>query len=443
MGSSRQPLTALSIAALVVCLAGALAGCGGSDMALDTPGSSSDPTSPPASGASGAKQVIADEQAGTAADPRIVAADNGLGLSLLNLLDQSATANIAISPTSIGLAFEMLYNGAAGSTQSGMSQALELGSFSSAQDVDMANASLQAALMDADPNVTITIANSLWMQLANNPVSPSFTDVNENYYAAEIGDLAGAPANVNAWVSQATDGLIMQLLPAGDYASAVLILANAIYFKGAWTSAFDPSATASEPFTLADGTQVTCQMMQQQGNFAYYQGANFQMVRLPYGQQHVSMVIILPASGVNLGSFVAGMTVAQLDGWIAQLASSFTVNLGLPRFTTSYTTEPMRNDSLLPVALTALGMGDAFDANQADFSGIAPNVFVSDAVHQTVVEVDETGTIAAAATGITVSPTIAMPSVTMTVNRPFFYAIRDDDNGALLFVGLLEDPTAG
>lgn len=81
--------------------------------------------------------------------------------------------------------------------------------------------------------------------------------------------------------------LITQLLPAGAYGSLVLVLAYAIYFKGAWTSAFDPNATAPQPFTLADGTQVISQMMQQEGPFAYCAGANFQMVRLPYGQQHL------------------------------------------------------------------------------------------------------------------------------------------------------------
>ena len=443
MERTRHPLRALSALALLVSVAAALAACGGSSMSLDGP---ADPPSgnspPPSSGVTAAKQVVADEQAGSPADPRIVAADNGLGLSLLNLLDQNATDNIALSPTSIALAFEMLYNGAAGSTQQGMSQALELGSFSSAQDVDNANASLQAALMDADPNVTITIANSLWMNLSNNPVSPTFTEVNQTYYAAEIGDLAGAPANVNAWVSAATQGLITQLLPPGDYLNATLILANAIYFKGAWTSPFNPSATTSQPFTLSDGTQITCQMMQQPGSFAYYEGANFQMVRLPYGEAHLSMIIILPASGVSLASFVAGMTLTDLDGWIAQLDSSYTVKLGLPKFKASYTTEPTGGDSQLPPALTTLGMGAAFDPSQADFSGIAPHLFVTDAVHQTVVEVDETGTIAAAATGISTTTFAGGPTATMFMNRPFFYAIRDDDNGALLFVGLLMNPAS-
>jgi serpin B len=433
---NQRLLRVMSTLAVLVALATALETCGGGSETSSAPATATSSSMPIA------KEVLADEQAGTPVDTRIVAADNGLGLSLLNLLDQNATGNIAISPTSIALAFEMLYNGAAGSTQQGMSQALELGSFASAQDVDTANASLQAALVDADPNVTITIANSLWMHLAANPVLPSFTEVNQSYYAAEVGDLAGAPADVNAWVSQVTQGLIPQMLPpTGDYSSEILILANAIYFKGAWTSAFDPSATASEPFTLADGTQITCQMMQQHGSFDYYQGANFQMVRLPYGKQHLSMVVILPAAGVSLQSFVAGMSVAQLDDWISQLSAAYTVNLGLPKFKATYTTDSAQGTSL-PSALTALGMGAAFDPHQADFSGVAPGAYVSGAVHATVVDVDETGTTAAAATVIHVSSAIAGPTATMFMNRPFFYAIRDDDNGALLFVGLLMNPTS-
>lgn len=440
MARNRWSLRGLSTPILLVAFAAALVGCGGSDTSLD-PAGGSGAGNTPSQGASTAKQVVADEQAGTPVDPRIVAADNGLGLSLLDLLDQNTTSNIALSPPSIALAFEMLYNGAAGSTQQGMSQALELGGFADAQDVDTANAALQAALMSADPSVTITIANSLWMDLADNPVLPSFTETNQNYYAAEVGDLAGAPADVNAWVSQATNGLITQLLPPGNYRSMVLILANAVYFKGAWTTPFDSSATASEPFTLADGTQITCQMMQQSGSFGYFQGANFQMVRLPYGAQHLSMIIILPAAGVSLESFVAGMTVEELDGWISELDPSYTLSLGLPKFTATYSTDGGSGISQLPPALTTLGMGAAFDPSEADFSGVAPQLYVSGAVHETVVEVDETGTTAAGATEISASSLAAGPTATMMMNRPFFYAIRDDDNGALLFVGLLMNPT--
>jgi serine protease inhibitor len=411
----------------------ALAGCGNSTSA---------PESSQAADTNLPSAVAEAKASGASVDPAIVTANNGLGLSLLNLLLPNTTGNVALSPMSIALALDMVYNGAAGSTQQGMSQALELQSFSSALEVDTANAALQAAFIDVDPDVQIKVANSLWMHLKNNPVLPSFIDTNETYYGAEIGDLSGAPANVNAWISAQTNGLIPQMLnPNGNYSALIALIANAIYFKGAWTTAFDPSQTISASFTLTDRAQTTCEMMHQNGQFDYYQGSNFQLLRLPYGQQRLSMIIILPASGVSLTSFVSGLTVDDLEAWISELAPTLSMSIGLPRFTATYSSHPANGPSTLTPALSSLGMAIAFDPNQADFSGLAPDVYLSDVAHDTVVEVDETGTTAAAATVVGAAPTVVGPGVTMIMDRPFFYAIRDDKTGALLFVGVLEDPT--
>jgi serpin B len=327
----------------------------------------------------------------------------------------------------------MTYNGAAGTTQQGMAQAMQLQSLT-AQTVDTDNAALQASLISPDPQVQLTIANSLWMHLATNPVLPAFIQANQTYYGAEVGDLSGAPANVNAWVSAKTNGLITQILPQADYSKVVAVIANALYFKGAWTVKFDPTQTAATPFTLADGTQTTCQMMNQTGTYGYYQGSNFQMLNLPYGQGRMSMVIILPATGTSLNAFLPTLTPATLNAWFAQLQNEG-VYIGLPRFTATYT-------SSMKDALTSLGMGTAFDPNQANFSGLAPNTMISDVAHATQVQVDETGTVAAAATTVTITPTdVTAPLFTMTMNHPFLYLIRDNKTGMLLFVGALVNPS--
>ena len=215
--------------------------------------------------------------------PQIVAADNAFGLALFNALNRSATSNIAISPISIALALQMVYNGAGGSTKQGMSQGLQLQGLG-ALAVDKYNATLQAALIRPDPKAQLRIANSLWMHLRENPVLPSFASTNETYYAAKIGDLSGAPDDVNAWIAGATNGLIKEILPPKDYSKVVAILANSIYFSGRWTSTFIPSLTRAAPFTLSDGTEISCQMMHKTSTFPYFSGSNFQAVELPYGQ---------------------------------------------------------------------------------------------------------------------------------------------------------------
>jgi len=103
--------------------------------------------------------------------------------------------------------------------------------------------------------------------LRENPVLPSFASTSETYYAAKIGDLSGAPDDVNAWVASETNGLIKKILQPKDYGKVVAILANAIYFREMWTSTFIPSLTRAAPFTLSDGTEISCQMMHKTSEF--------------------------------------------------------------------------------------------------------------------------------------------------------------------------------
>jgi serine protease inhibitor len=408
-----------------------LAGCGGGSVSMTL---SSDPANPVANSSSTPPAVVQAENAGTTVNPAIATADNAFGLNLFQTLIAGATGNVAISPINVAMALQILYNGAAGTTQQAMAQTLQLGSLST-QDLNNANAALQASLLNPDPEVQIIVANSLWMHLSNNPVLASFTQTDQTYYGATVGDLSGAPAAVNAWASAQTNGLITNILPAGDYTSVVAVIANTIYFKGQWSTAFDSSQTATAQFTLGDGTQVSSQMMHQSGSYAYLQGSNFQAVSLPYGQGRFSMLIVLPNSGVSLSSFAAGITPEAISGWVSQ--SQMTQgSIALPKFTATYGVS-------LPPALSSLGMGIALcSSNMADFSALAPSVCVSDVEHKTLVEVDETGTVAAAGTTVTVGPTaIAAPLFTMTMDHPFFYGIRDDLTGELLFVGILVNPT--
>jgi len=423
---------AAAVAALLTA-AGLLGGCGGGGGGgadAQTPAT----TTPPTPTSASLPPAVAEAQSGqTAVDPNIVTADNTLGLDLFKILDQGSTVNVAISPTSIALMLQILFNGAAGSTEPAMSQALQLQGLSVA-DVNSDNAALQAALVNPDPDIALTVANSLWMHLSSNSVLPSFTQVNETYYGAEIGDLAGAPANVNTWISNETDGFITNILPPGNYSSDVAVVVNAIYFKGAWTQPFDPNQTSAAPFTQLDGTSVSCQMMHITGTFDYFTGATFQALRMPYGtNSRMSMFILLPDSNVSLAELVASLTSQALNGWISEL-QPMTGGVALPRFTATYGTS-------LIGGLSSLGMGVAFSPNDANFSGIAPGTFLSDVEHKAIVEVDESGTVAAGGTSGTISITAApVPQFQMTMDHPFFYAIRDDVTGALLFIGTVVAP---
>ena len=413
-----------------------LAGCGGgsdggSGQASTSPTSSNGATSPPPAVATAKEQNVP-------VDPTLVMADNAFGLSLLQtLVRESPNTNIAIAPTSVAVTLQIAYNGAAGTTQTAMAQTLQLGSMSVTQLNDD-NAALLAALLDPDPQVTLTVANSLWVPLSSNTVAPPFISADQSYYGAEIGDLAGAPADVNAWGSAQTNGLITQILPPDtNLTNAVAILANVVYFKGAWANAFDPSQTKAAPFTLANGTQTSINMMSQTNvTFPVLHGTNFAAFGLPYGEGRLSMIVVLPNTGVDFDTFVSSLTAADIQTWVGEMSSPAAVNLSLPRFTTSF------GQSLVS-PLSALGMGVAFEPGVGNFSGIYPGAFFSGVQHDTVVQVDETGTVAAGSTTGVVSATVIEAAVNLEVNHPFFYAIRDNQTGALLFTGVMMNPNAG
>ena len=422
------------MASAVLVAAAALAGCGGGGgVAADN--SVKAPTSLPAA-------VAKAKSENTAVNPALVAADNTFGLSALQALQaQHTSLNMTISPLSLSLALQILYNGAAGTTQKAMTQTLKLGTLTT-QQINDANAALQATLSSADPQAQLTIANSLWLHLHDSTIVPTFSAMDQNYYGATIGDLAGAPDNVNAWVNDQTHGLIPSILPKGDYSKTTAIIANAVYFKGEWTAPFDPNNTQSASFTLSDGTSAPAHMMHQDGTFAYLRGPDFQMVSLPYGQGRMSMLIVLPDPGISLGSLLANMSAPRLAASAAQMQDAYG-RVALPKFTAS-------SDSDMPAVLKAMGMGIAFSCPDslaagpvADFSALtSARVCVTSVKHNAWIQVDELGTVAAATTTIGVGTTaVRALQFTMNMDHPFLYAIRDDDTGTLLFMGTLQDPS--
>ncbi len=381
-------------------------------------------------------------QRGTSVDPSVVTANNHFGF---NLLGQLATAtpnqNVFISPTSISLALEMTYNGAAGQTLSAMAQTLQLAN-PDPDTVNQANSALQASMVSPDLKVTLDIANSLWIRQSDHTVKPAFIQANQTYYGSQVGDLSGGVPPINAWVNSATQGTIPTILPDSyDLRPVVAVLVNAIYFKGAWTTSFDPANTVNGSFTRPDGRSVSVPLMNQNGTYAYYSGTGIQVIKLPYGSGRLNMLIALPAPGSDWAAFRSGITEENLASWTGKMQQT-QGHVALPKFTISY-------GSGLYAPLTALGMGIAFDprqadfSNLADFSGLVERAYLKDVIHKTYLAVDELGTTASAATGITVGVgSRPVSSFTMTVDHPFFCAIQDGKTDEILFMGLIIDPTA-
>ena len=396
-------------------------------------------TSNQPSNSNASMETEANKSTDGAVDSRLVTANTSFGFKLFaEVANQDAGRNVFISPASVGLALAMTYNGAVGETKQGMERALEIQGMHH-DELNRAYAQLKQALESADPKVELNIANSLWARKGVS-FNPDFIQRDKQFYGAEVTALdfgdPGAPATINSWVSDKTKGKINHIVDQID-AQSILFLINAIYFKGKWSIEFDKAKTKEDVFSTGSGQQKRVPMMHQTGKYNYYEGKDFQAVSLPYGDGRASMYIFLPANGSSLDGFQKNLTAANWGNWMKQFIET-EGSIAVPRFKIEY--ETGLND-----ALKALGMGIAFDANRADFSGIvqgSERAYISRVKHKTFAEVNEEGTEAAAVTSIEMRTTSARIQRTfqMVINRPFFCAIRDSKTGTVLFVGSITDP---
>jgi serpin B len=234
--------------------------------------------------------------------------------------------------------------------------------------------------------------------------------------------------------------MIPSLLSDGDVSTETrLVLVNALYFKGTWQAGFDPGNTQTTTFNTSSSSQVQAPLMNQSGSgtFGLYQGTAFSIAELPYKGGKVALDIVLPATVDGLSALEAGLTGSQLQGWLGQLRQTQLQTLTLPRF-------KLNTQVALSPALEALGLTLPFDPTQADFSGMdgAHDLSIQAVIHEAVIDVDETGTTAAAATAVGESDAAgAIEYPTFVANHPFLFVLRDLGTGTLLFVGQVIDPT--
>jgi serpin B len=320
--------------------------------------------------------------------------------------------NLFFSPHSISTALAMTYAGARGTDLTRRTNDIE--------------------------GVQLSIANALWGQIGY-PFLLDFRDTLAESYDAplRLTDFDNAPEesriDINDWVSNATNKKIEDLMVPGTITPDTrLVLANAIYFKGTWKVQFDAKKTEFAPFYRLDGSQVKVPMMRVKEHFPYTEGMNYQAIELPYTGNALSMVIFLPREGM-FEDFEAGLSVERLDAIMARLCSE-KVQLAMPKF-------ELTSEFSLADTLAELGMPDAF-TGVADFSGMdgTRDLFIGHVAHKAYVSVNEEGTEAAAATGV--SMVLSIPAM-MTIDHPFIFLIRDIETGAILFIGRVMDPSEG
>ena len=367
----------------------------------------------------------------------VAKANTAFGLNLLYQVNATEpNGNLLLSPLSVSMALGMTLNGAATSTFDAMRQTLAFAG-QTQSEINTAYNGLLRQLRARDAKIEIGIANSIWYNTGF-AVFPTFSDTVRHYFDAEVRQLdfasSASPAVINNWVSQKTGGRIQDLIDQID-PQEVMFLVNAVYFKGPWTQTFQENATSSLPFRRPDGSTVTARMMSHDGSYYWVKNTNVQAVELLYGDSAFSMVLVAPAQGTALTPVVALLEPAKWDSLMASMQPG-RVMLSMPKFKFTY-------EKALKDALSALGMGIAFDPARADLTRIAnvrpENLYISRVQHKTFIDVHEKGTEAAGATAVGIGVTSMPPE--LKFDRPFMFAIRERSTGTLLFVGRVVDPT--
>ena len=419
-----------------------VAGCG-----APNPSASADPSGGSTTGEIELAAVNVAHVTGSAEDAAAAgSAINDFGMALYQrIAADDPSANLVVSPASIALALSMARAGARGQTAAEMDAVLrDLGTDEHAAWVAALDSLLNARTgsfpdgSGENQDVTLRIVNAPFAQRGFALETPYVQALGERFGAGlrlvdYVTAAEAARVAINGWVAGQTEQRIRELLAQGDVDEMTrLVLVNAIYLKAAWQAPFWEGATAPAPFTRRDGTTVDVPLMHTSGQFQYVAGADWQAVDLPYVGGALSMLVVVPD---DLAVFEKTLDGAALAGIVRGLTSQEVI-LAMPRFGTESKVE------LGPV-LAALGMPTAF-TDAADFSGITREqaLQISAVIHQANIDVDEKGTEAAAATAVVIRAT-SMPAepVTLTIDRPFLFALRDMESGAVLFLGRITDPT--
>lgn len=364
---------------------------------------------------------------------RLIAAYNELGQRLFTEF-ANKPGNVVFSPYSISTVMAMALAGARNETEVEMAQVLGLDL--PRDEVNKANAVVLASLSKtSSASLQLNLANALILANEQLVISEDYLAALRKDYAAEVFH-GGNLATVNAWVKQKTNDKIDAILDHLDPDTA-LVLVDAVHFKASWQSKLDTLATDDAPFHLSDGTTANVPMMYRQGLFGLATMPSYRAIRLPYEGARASMVFILPDAGV--ADVIPWLNGEELQHLLASLrgTSEQPVHLWLPRFKTNFKAN-------LVEPFVKLGMRRAFDPHTADFSGVMgkPLLRINQIAHRAVIDVKENGTEAAAATAVE-EVFISMEDAhgqSFRVDRPFLFAVVDDETDAILFEGLIVDP---
>ncbi|HEY9246421.1 MAG TPA: serpin family protein [Candidatus Methanoperedens sp.] len=373
--------------------------------------------------------------AAVTAGPNASGSINNFTFKTYSLL-RNEPGNLFFSPFSLSAALSMAAEGAGGKTREEMHNILE----GDAYRKDFEN--LMNGLNARTAGYNLSIADAIWIEKTFS-IRQEFSSILATYYRASaqqadfINNPDGERININNWVANRTDNKILDLIPQGGLdAYTRLVIVDAIYFRGNWAQQFNETQNA--PFLTLQSMNVSVPMMHisRSNNASYYSNNELKALEMDYQGDDLSMLILLPNPDRSLSEIEAGLSSDGISNIRAQLIRQ-PVQVWLPRFNMTKSRE-------MGGLLKDLGMRSAFDPNTADFSGInsTEGLYISDVFHKAFINVNETGTEAAAATGVVIGITSVEDLPEFRADHPFLFFIIDKHTGSILFMGRLGDPAS-
>lgn len=361
-----------------------------------------------------------------------IVVDANFNMKLIKTVNSTLKSNYLISPYSIEIALNMLKEGATSNTYTELN--------------NLVNRKINDISGDK-----VKIANAIFVKnMYKDYMEKQFYDNLKNKYNSEIlYDEFKTPDVINNWVNKNTDGMIPSILNGMD-PDFVLGLANAVAIDVKWYSPFECINTQSKEFTKNDGSKINVQMMHnsyENEKYKYFDFDSIKGIILPY-ENNLEFVGIMPN---NIDEFINNLSLNKLndiDKNAISASDKLHIFLSLPRFSYSFDLENFKS------ILKSMGINDVFNANKASLTNIIKrdnlnklginNIYVSDAIHKTYIDLNEEGTKAAAVTYFGIKANAMMPKeykeVNIDFNRPFIYMIRDNKNKEILFFGVVYEP---
>jgi serpin B len=369
----------------------------------------------------------------------LVESNNDFALDLYAKLSE-AEGNLCISPFSIYTALAMTYAGARNTTEKQMKDVMHTSLAQNQFHKDFFQLLKQISAGGDGKNVELLLANSIYPHNRHALLESFVIFLKENYDTIisplDYNEPETAREFINQWVKEGTKEHISDLIPPGTIDSLTqLVLVNAIYFKGLWKEQFDKQFTIESPFWILHDYAVKVPTMRQKGEFGYMEDDLVQVLELPYQDNTISLVVILPKE--RLSAVEEYLTYSNIAKWMKRLQYD-TVDVQLPSF-------KIESKKELNDALISMGMTDAFNIAKADFSGMdgmkhPDGLFIQYVFHQANIEVNEEGTTASAATAVVMKLRGIPQEFQFHANRPFIFLLRENTTDSILFIGRIQNP---